>query len=127
MEAAFVSKKGIFEPTVIFFSLTNSPATFQSMMNTIFKDQILARWLKVYMDDLLITNEGDCLDIIKKALIVLKLLKENDLFVKPEKCIFFVTSVDFQGFYIKDGRIKMDPTKLKGILDWPAPTTVTQV
>ena len=126
-KAAFISKKGIFEPTVMFFGLTNSPATFQSMMDTIFKDQILAGWLKVYMDDLLIANEGDRMDIIKKALIVLKILKENDLFVKPEKCSFFVTSVDFLGFYIEDGRIKMDPTKLKGILDWPAPTTVTQV
>jgi hypothetical protein len=70
-------------------------------INTLFRinrqQAVLARWLKVYMDDLLIANEGDCLDIIKKALIVLKLLKENDLFVKPEKCSFFVTSVDFQG------------------------------
>ena len=65
-------------------------------------------------------------DIIRKALIVLKILTDHDLFVKPEKCSFFVTH-EFLGFIIKDGTIWMDPSKLKGILEWPAPITLTQV
>ena len=122
-----VKETGIFEPTVMFFGLTNSPATFQLMMDSIFKIQIAQGWLKVFIDDLLLCNTGDVQDLIQKALIVLKILEAHNLFVKPEKCSFFVTEVEFLGFLIKDGKISMDPSKLKGILDWPVPTTVKQV
>ena len=126
-KAAFICKRGVFEPTVMFFGLTNSPATFQSMMDSIFKIQIAQGWLKVFIDDLLIANEGDMLDIIEKALVVLEILAENDLFVKPEKCSFFVERVEFLGFIIENGTIRMDPAKLEGIIGWPAPTTLKQV
>jgi hypothetical protein len=62
-KAAFISKHGIYEPTVMFFGLTNSLATFQNMMDTIFQVQIAEGWLKVYMDDLLICNNSDKADI----------------------------------------------------------------
>ena len=64
--AAFICKRGIFEPTVIFFGLTNSPVTFQRMMDTIFAIPIAQGWLKIYMDDLLIANKGDRKDIIER-------------------------------------------------------------
>ena len=51
-KAAFVTNQGLFEPTVMFFGLTNSPATFQTMMDTIFCEQIMRRTLTVYMDDI---------------------------------------------------------------------------
>jgi hypothetical protein len=126
-KAAFISKRGIYEPTVMFFGLTNSLATFQNIMDTIFQAQIAEGWLKVYMDGLLIANDSDKADMMEKILIVLKLLKEHNLFLKPEKCSFYVTKVDFLGFIIKAGKILMDPAKLKGILEWLAPTTVTQL
>src|SRR5260370_29591419 len=53
-KAAFLTPEGLFEPTVMFFALTNSPATFQMMMNTIFQKQVAQEWLSVYMDDLAI-------------------------------------------------------------------------
>ena len=86
------------------------------MMDSLFKIQIAQEWLKVFIDDLLIANEGDMLNIIEKALIVLKILAENDLFVKPEKCSFFVARVEFLRFIIKNGTIRMDPVKLEGII-----------
>ena len=104
-KAAFICKEGLFEPQVMFFGLTNSPATFQHMMDTIFKVQIAQGWLKVYMDDLLLANNGDRLDMIRKLIIVLQILAENDLYVKPEKCEFFVSSVQFLEFIIEDGTI----------------------
>ena len=58
-KAAFVCKYGLFEPTVMFFGLTNSPATFQTMMNDLFHQEILEEWLNDYMEDILIANEGD--------------------------------------------------------------------
>src|SRR6266545_4238323 len=53
-KAAFSCCEGSFEPLVMFFGLTNSPATFQAMMNDIFSQELIQRWLKIYMDDLLI-------------------------------------------------------------------------
>ena len=82
-------------------------------MDTIFQQQIAQGWLKVFMDDILIANKGDRLEMIKKVLIVLQILEENNLFVKPEKCSFFVTSVEFLGFIIEDSKIKMDPQNSK--------------
>src|SRR5712671_5547656 len=61
-KAAFLTHKGLFEPTVMFFGLTNSPATFQMMMNTIFRKEVAQGWLSVYMDDIAIhskPNEGE--------------------------------------------------------------------
>jgi reverse transcriptase-like protein len=53
-KAAFLTLEGLFEPMVMFFGLTNSPATFQMMMNTIFRKQVAQGWLSIYMDDIAI-------------------------------------------------------------------------
>src|SRR5487761_513297 len=53
-KAAFLTNEGLFEPTVMFFGLTNSPATFQTMMNSIFATEVAQMWLTVYMDDMAI-------------------------------------------------------------------------
>ena len=53
-KAAFITNEGLFEPTVMFFGLTNSPATFQTMMNTIFSEEVALKWLTIYMDDMAI-------------------------------------------------------------------------
>ena len=53
-KAAFTTNKGLFEPMVMFFRLTNSLATFQTMMNTIFRDLIADGSMMVYMDDMAI-------------------------------------------------------------------------
>ena len=53
-KAAFITNQGLFEPRVMFFGLTNSPATFQTMMNTIFAQELREGWITIYMDDILI-------------------------------------------------------------------------
>jgi reverse transcriptase-like protein len=58
-KATFKTSEGLFEPTVMFFGLTNSPATFQMMMDDIFQDEIAQGWLKIYMDDLIVASEDD--------------------------------------------------------------------
>jgi hypothetical protein len=55
----FKTSEGLFEPTVMFFGLTNSPATFQTMMDKIFQEEIALGWLRIYMDDTLIATEDD--------------------------------------------------------------------
>jgi len=59
-KAAFITNEGLYEPTVMFFGMTNSPATFQAMMNAIFEDEIREGWLTVYMDDMLIRVAQSC-------------------------------------------------------------------
>jgi hypothetical protein len=77
----------------------------------------------IYMDDILILGET-MEELNKRTLEVLQLLRENDLYLKPQKCEFDVTKVGFLGFIIEHGKMTMDPVKLAGIADWPAPTTL---
>lgn len=53
-KAAFKTNRRLFEPTVMFFGLCNSPATFQAMMNNLFRDMLIEGWITIYMDDMLI-------------------------------------------------------------------------
>ena len=87
-KAAFITNQGLFEPTVMFFRLTNSPATFQTMMNVIFTPEIAKGWLIVYMDDILIATQDDLKFHEECIHHVLEKLHLNDLYLKPEKCIF---------------------------------------
>ena len=127
-KAAFICKEGLFETLMMFFGLTNSPATFQSMMDNIFKTEQAQRWLKVYMDDLLICGCKDNIPkLIEHCLRCLLILQENDLFVKPDKCDFFTTKIDFLGFVIQHGHVEMNESKLEGIIGWQPPKSVTQL
>jgi len=77
---------GSFKPTVMFFRMTNSPATFQAMINEILRDLVNKGKVAAFVDDVLVgteTEEGH--DKIVEE--VLKRLEENDLYVKPEKCV----------------------------------------
>jgi len=58
-KAAFLTPEGLFEPTVMFFGLTNSPTTFQMMMNTIFQTEVVQGWLSVYMDDIAVHTKRE--------------------------------------------------------------------
>lgn len=125
-KAAFKTKRGLFEPTVIFFGLCNSPATFQAMMNDIFKDMLTEDWLQIYMDDILI-GATDNNNLCNKTIQVVERLCNNDLYVKPEKCVFNVSEVEFLGMIVGYNRVSINPVKLKGILEWLVSSTVKQV
>ena len=58
-KAAFRTNRGLFEPLVMFFGLTNSPATFQTMMNDIFREEIMEGWVVIYMDDILVHSKNE--------------------------------------------------------------------
>jgi len=125
-KAAFVTHKGAFEPVVMYFGLCNSPTTFQKMMNKIFHD--MSDVCVVYIDDLMIFTNTDNQEKHDGIMLeVLKCLRDSDLFVKPEKCRFRITKVDFLGMIVSRDGIKMDPEKVNAILKWPEPTNVKQV
>ena len=126
-KAAFITNKGLFEPNVMFFGLTNSPATFQMMMNEIFTEELREGWLTVYMDDML-NHTNDSLETHRAAVHrVLDKLAKHDLFLKPEKCLFEQRRMEFLGVVLENGTIQMDPAKIKGVEDWPQPKTVRDV
>jgi hypothetical protein len=124
-KAAFKTNKGLFEPTMMFFGMCNSLATFQAMMDDIFMTMIDNRLVIVYMDNILIfADTKEELKWITK--LVLKTLREHDLFLKAKKWEFCQTRIKYLGMIIEEGRISMDAVKLGGIRDWPIPTMLKQ-
>ena len=124
-KVAFKANKGLFEPTVMFFGMCNSPATFQAMMDSIFGDLIKDCIVIIYMDNIfLFAKMSEQLEANTKK--VLQQLCDNDLFLKPKKCEFCRKKFEWLGLIIEEGKISMDPGKLKGISEWPDPTTVKQ-
>ena len=100
-KATFVCFRGAYEPLVVYFGLCNSPATFQTIMNEIFVAD-MEDVMVVYIDDLMIFTKTD--NQKKHDRIVLEVLcrlEENDLFVKPEQCIFKATKVKFLGMTMR--------------------------
>ena len=106
----------------MFFGLTNSPATFQAMMDTIFREEVAKGDMFIYMNDILITTSGSLEYHCRQVNNVLKKLLTNDLFLNPKKCQFHVREVEFLGAIVGKGKVKMDPIKVKAIEEWPVPT-----
>ena len=125
-KAAFMMPEGSFEPTVMFFGLTNSLATFQAMINELLRDLINIGKVAVFIDDVIVrteTEEGHD-ELVAE---VIKRLEENDLYVKLEKCKWKVREVDFLGVVIGSEGIKMEKEKVKGVLEWLTPKCVKDV
>jgi len=86
-KAAFQTSCGLFKPLVMFFGLTNSPSTFQTMMNEIFQDLVMEGVVCVYLDDILIyTKTMEEHHHITR--LVLERLREHKLFLRHDKCEF---------------------------------------
>jgi len=113
---AFMTSKGSFEPTVMFFGLTNLPATFQVIMNELLRNLINMGEVVAFIDDVIVGMEDEeghdelVAEIIKR-------LEENNLYVKPEKCKWKVKTIGFLEVVIGPDGIKMEKEKVKGVLD----------
>ncbi len=131
-KAAFKTRYGLFEPTVMYFGLTNSPATFQTMMNYIYRDIILKHeplgtTIRVYMDDIGIATHTNLQDHKNAVYDVLRVAQLHDLYFKPEKCLFHAPSMDYLGVILEKGVTCMDPAKIAGVDTWPIPRNATEV
>ena len=104
-KVAFITNHRLFEPTVMFFGLTNSPATFQIMMNVIFAEEIAEGWLIIYMDNILIATKDDIQFHEKCIHRMLEKLKKHDLYLKPEKCAFEQCKIEFLGVILENGTV----------------------
>jgi Reverse transcriptase (RNA-dependent DNA polymerase)/RNase H-like domain found in reverse transcriptase len=111
----------------MFFGLTNLPATFQTMMDTIFREEVASGDVIIYMDNILIATTGSLTQHYDKVAQILKKLQDNNLFLKPKKCQFHKQEVEYLGIIVGKRQVKMDPIKVKGIMDWPIPTNVSEL
>jgi hypothetical protein len=119
----------------MFFGLTNSPATFQTMMDTIFCEQIARGTLMVYMDDIAIhtkqgPNKSEEQHLEQHRRLVremLTILRKHDLYLNIKKCQFEQTKVNYLGVRVRGKQIKMEEGKVKKVKDWKPPRNVTEV
>ena len=125
-KAAFTMPEGSFEPTVMFFGLTNSLATFQAMMNELLRDLINIGKVAVFIDNVIVRTETEK-EHDELVTEVIKRLEENDLYVKLEKCKWKAREVEFLGVVIGPEGIKMEKGKVKGVLEWPTPKCVKDI
>ena len=96
--------------------MCNSPATFQSMMDSIFIEEIKEGVTIVYMDDILIY--ATTLELLRKhTKRVLQKLWDHNLFLKARKCEFNKEQVEYLGLAIEEGKVSTDPLKVKGFAD----------
>jgi hypothetical protein len=134
-KAAFLTPKGLFKPTVMFLGLTNSPATFQMMMNRIFWWEVQEGWFSIFMDDGIIYTKW-CLGETEEwhqarhqELVhhIFDILEQNDLYMKPEKCTFEQEEMEYLGIIVDKGKTWMDPKKLLAVANYPEPKNMTDV
>jgi hypothetical protein len=117
-KAAFRTNRGLFEPLVMYFGLTNSLATFQTMMNKIFQDLITEGVASVYLDDILIfTNSME--EHRRITRLVLDRMCEHKLYLRPEKCEFEQTRIEYLSVIISHNKVETDPVNIAGVADWP--------
>ena len=119
MKAAFITPEESFELTVMFFGLTNSLVTFQTMINEILWDLINTGKVTSFIDDVIIGMEGEKRHD-KLVEEVVKILAKSNLYMKLEKYKWKIKEVGFLGVVIGPESIKIEEEKIKGVLDWPA-------
>jgi len=98
----------------MFFGMTNSPAIFQTMMNDIFWNLIVEGIVVVYLDDILIftKTEEEHTQVVQR---MLQVLKENKLFLHPEKCEFYKQRIEYLGLVISENEVSMDLVNVAGV------------
>ena len=119
---AFRTHHGHFEFLVMPFGLSNAPSTFQSLMNEIFKAH-LRKFILVFFDDILIYS-STWVEHLKHVRIAFSILLAHQLAVKKEKCQFGQTQIKYLGHIICQNGVKVDPEKIKAMMEWPKPGTI---
>jgi len=96
------------------------------MMNKLLRDLVVKEKVAVFINDVMVTTETEE-EHDKIVEEVLKRLEENDLFVKPEKCVWKVREVGFLGVIIGEDGVRMEKEKVQGVIEWPVPRSMKDV
>jgi hypothetical protein len=125
LKTTFSTRYGLYEFSVMSFGLANAPAYFMDLMNKVFMEY-LDRFVVVFMDDILIYSKSES-DHGEHLRLELQKLRDNQLYAKYSKCEFWIGNVPSLGHIISNEGIAVDPAKVKEIVAWSIPTTVTDI
>ena len=133
-KTAFITSRGLYESLVMTFGLCNAPATFQTMMDSIFVTYVRRGDTGAFIDDVGIATASDPTGVlsdedfhIKACRDILHVFRKNNLYLAPEKCLFLQKEIPYLGHIVSGEGIRPDPVKLDGIAKWPVPTTVKEL
>ena len=118
-KTAFKTHSGHCEFLVMPFGFTNAPATFQSLVNFVFRDY-LRKFVLVFFDDILIYSKSMELHL-DHVRTVFQTMRDNILFAKKNKCAFGIPKIEYLGHYISGVGVEIDPRKIEAITSWPTP------
>ncbi|WVZ64210.1 LOW QUALITY PROTEIN: hypothetical protein U9M48_013770 [Paspalum notatum var. saurae] len=118
-KTAFTTKYGLYEYTRMSFGLTNAPAYFMQLMNSVFMDY-LDKFVVVFIDDILIYSKTEA-EHEEHLRLVLQRLREHKLYAKFSKCEFWIDEVRFLGHVVSKGGIAVDPSKVSTVTNWKVP------
>ena len=125
LTAFTVGLLGFYECKRMPFGLTNTPATFQRLMETCLGDLNL-HWCIIYLDDIVIFSK-DPASHLKRLEVVFWKLEEAGLKLKPSKCELFWRQLAYLGHVISAKGVATDEGKIEAIKNWPTPTNITEV
>ncbi|WVZ63513.1 hypothetical protein U9M48_013138 [Paspalum notatum var. saurae] len=124
-KTAFSTRYGLYEYLVMSFGLTNAPAFFMYMMNSVFMNE-LHKFVVVFIDNILVNSKSEK-EHEGHLRIVLTRLREHKLYAKFSKCAFWLKKVSFVGHILSEKGVAVDPSKVEDVLNWKRPETVTEI
>jgi hypothetical protein len=125
LKPLFSTRYGLYEFLVMSFGLTNAPAYFMYLMNSVFMTE-LDKLVVVFIDDILIYSKIEK-EHANHLRVVLQCLRDHKLYAKFSKCEFWLKSVKFLGNTISHDGISVDPSKVQEVMDWKPPKSVHQI
>jgi hypothetical protein len=124
-KTAFSTRYGLYEYLVMSFGLTNAPAYFMYLMNSVFMPE-LDKFMVFFIDDILVYSKNE-VEHAKHLHTVLQRLRHHRLYAKLSKCDFWLKEIKFLVHTISKEGIVVDPDKVQEVMNWKPPTTVRQI
>jgi hypothetical protein len=124
-KTAFSTRYRLYEYLVISFGLSNAPAHFMYLMNSIFMPE-LDKFVVVFIDNILIYSKSEK-EHAQHLRVILQRIRDHQLYVKFSKCAFWLKEVLFLRHIISAEGIAVDPSKVQEVLDWKSLRSVTQI